>query len=290
MVYERLHQDIVHMRWGEIEATLATNQGKEMAKEAFKADLPLHMAIERKAPDRVVLELIKANQDAVMVEGKQGNLPLHLAAQNNMSSKVINALIRAFPEALDELNGQQITPRDFPIRSAKVKELLMRPTACWVETVEREEYYERKRQKIRQLNEKVTGLREALARAQHSRETMEEKIAIVEPMIVAQEKANRIASKQETKVNEIETAGREQLKFVKQRLGALHDDVLKEVTPEELKDQSIKKREHVVTSKDQYEQALSSSEALKKDVMRLKIKARMVKAAQATKERAALSS
>jgi len=286
MVYERLHQDIVHMRWGEIESTLATNQGKEMAKEAFKADLPLHMALERKAPEKVVLDLIKANQDAVMVEGKQGNLPLHLAAQNNMSTKVISALIRAFPEALDELNGQQITPRDYPNRSPKVKELLMRPTACWVETVEREEYYERKRQKIRQLSEKVATLKDALARAQNSRLMMQEKISIVEPMIIAQERANRIAAEQEVKVDEIEATGRAEMKKLKDRLAALREDVLREVTPEELKQQSIRKREHVVACKDEYEKALATAEDMKRDIMRLKIKVRMMKSAPAPTLRA----
>ena len=280
MVYERLHQHIVHMRWADIEATLATADGKEMTKEAFKTDLPLHMAIERNAPDRVILELLKANPDAAMVEGKRGNLPLHLAAQSKMSAKVITELIRAFPEALDELNEVQITPRDFPQTDEKVKEVLARPTACWVDTVEREEYYQRKRNKIAELQVKVAVLKEVLQKSEESRAAMMQMIEIFEPMIEAQEQANMEAAEQDEKVSSMEEESREALRGITEIVHSLQERVMKETSHEELLQQSTRKREHIVSVKEEFEKFMNASEEIKKSILRLKVKAHLSRIAR----------
>jgi hypothetical protein len=281
MVY-RLHQEIVHKKWAEISSTLATTDGKLMTKEPYKTDLPLHMAIERNAPDRVLLDLLKANPDAATVFGKNGCLPLHLAAKKKSSVNFITSLIKVFPEALDELNEADETPRDYMQADARIHELLCRPTACWVDTVEREEYYGRKKSKIRELETKVSLLTEALQKAQKSRQAILEKIEIIEPMLKTQDLANKEAVAQRNKVFQIEEESATELQRLKGMVKVLEDKVMSELPQEELLQLSAMKKQHVITVKKEYEKFVDTTEEIKKDILRLKNESRLHKPLQSS--------
>jgi hypothetical protein len=280
MVYDRLHKEIENKKWAEISATLATADGKLMTKEPYKADLPLHMAIERNAPERVLLDILKANPDAATVFGKHGCLPLHLAAKKKSSVSFITSLIKVFPEALDELNEDNETPRDYTQVDARIHELLCRPTACWVDTVERDEYYGRKKSKIRELETKVSLLKDALRQAQKYRMAVLEKIGVIEPMVNAQELENHGASVQLKKVFQIEEESVTELKRLQGMVTSLEGKVMNEIPQEELLQLSAMKKQHVLSVKKQYEMFADATEEVKKDILRLKVKARLHKPAQ----------
>jgi hypothetical protein len=277
MVYDRLHQDIVKGKWAEISATLATSEGKKMTKEPFKTDLPLHMAIERNAPDKVLLDLLKANPDAATVFGKRGSLPLHLATSKKSSATFVTSLIKVFPEALDELNESKETPRDYPQTDSTVDELLTRPTACWVDTIEREEYYGRKKSKIRELQNKAVVLKEALHEAQQSRRVILKKIEVIEPMLNAQELVKKEAAVQNNKINLLEEESAHELRRLTEMVQVLENKVMGEIPQDELLQLSTMKKQHVVSVKKEYEKFVDTSEEIKKDILRLKVKARLHK-------------
>ena len=282
MVYDRLHEEIVHMKWADIGATLATSDGKKMTKEPFKTDLPLHMAIERNAPDKVLLDLLKANPDAATVFGKNGDLPLHLATKKKMSVKFITSLIKVFPEALDELNEAKETPRDYSQTDARVNELLSRPTACWVDTVERDEYYGRKKSKISELRKKAAVLKEALLQSQQTREAIQQKIDVIEPMLETQTLSNRDAVVQSNKVSLIEEETAQELRRLKEIVETLEDKIMSETPQEELLQLSAMKKQHVLSVKKEYEKFRDVVEEIRKDILRLKVKSRLHKSTQSS--------
>lgn len=65
-------------------------------------DLPLHLALEMKSSDSVVLEILGASRkDATtfMSRSSRGYLPLHAAMHNVFSDNVLISILKSFPEA-----------------------------------------------------------------------------------------------------------------------------------------------------------------------------------------------
>ena len=114
MVYGQLHQLIDQNKWDEIlreireDATLQAD-----TKELHRDDFPLHMACEKKAPDDIIMEILRFNPDAAFHQGRGGSVPLHIATQKSLSADVIESLIRLNPGALDVKNCANYTPRDY---------------------------------------------------------------------------------------------------------------------------------------------------------------------------------
>ena len=96
----------------------------------------LHAAIGYKAPDDILLDMIRLFPDAAAVHGTEDWTPLHVASMWGCSSVVMQALILAHPAALDDVGQGGIkgrTPRHFSSRFPHNKQLLERPTAEWME-------------------------------------------------------------------------------------------------------------------------------------------------------------
>lgn len=112
MGYGQLHQLIEQSKWEGVLDSLRNDPSLlSDAKEPHRDVLPLHMACEKRAPDEVILEILRCYPEAAKWKGRGGNLPLHVATHRNLSRDVIESIIREYPEALDEVNKANFTPR-----------------------------------------------------------------------------------------------------------------------------------------------------------------------------------
>jgi hypothetical protein len=115
-------------------ALLAANSEAAMVEAAHRGDLPLHQAIKNGYSEIVIMEIFLAYPSAVMIRCKQtGMLPLHLAASSNSSPILVKAMINEYPEALD-IKVNNSTPRDLVTSSLPVESMKMicRPSMYWL--------------------------------------------------------------------------------------------------------------------------------------------------------------
>jgi len=147
---------------------------------------------ERRAPDDIILKVLRHFPEAAMKVGEHSNYPLHIAARQCLSHIVLISLVKHFPEALDEVNDDRFTPRKYHQRSERSRSVLMRPTACWIETVEREEYESKRMEEIEDLKVRIGKLRENLAKSKVEENKVVAKVAEIEPILISQ--ANIFAS------------------------------------------------------------------------------------------------
>uniref|UniRef100_A0A7S4HLP8 Uncharacterized protein n=1 Tax=Odontella aurita TaxID=265563 RepID=A0A7S4HLP8_9STRA len=135
----QLLQQIKSTRWEKLRCVLKSPDGRAMAKKPdVYGNLPLHAAIGYKAPDDVILEILRIHPQATREHGTDYWLPLHVAAMWGTSPEVLEAIIREYPLALDDVGEPGIkgrTPRHFSDRFKHNKELLERPTSEWVRLV-----------------------------------------------------------------------------------------------------------------------------------------------------------
>lgn len=122
-------------QWTEAATMISSAEGAAMTKQVDKyGNLPLHTAIGFKAPDSLILSILKEYPEATKQHGTDYWLPLHVAAMWGTSTEVMEALIRAYPEALDDVGEPGIkgrTPRHFNTRFPHNRELLERSTKEW---------------------------------------------------------------------------------------------------------------------------------------------------------------
>lgn len=266
MVYDALHKSIVHLDWESAEATLATDSGREMAKDKFKEDLPLHMACERRAPESTILTLLSLFRDAAAVRGRYGSLPLHIAAQRSLSPAVIVALIRAYPRALDKRNKNQYYPRSYPQKNGLIREALSRPSACWTEDVEKEEYLERVARKRTQLRQKLVKLQCDLAISKERRERTEKAIKALEPRLKNQDSALARRRALVEKVEGMEKGRRARMDQAQGRMELLSTDLYKPKSEEEVMMRSLMKRSYMQAVQKEFEAMLSDLESVRKEI------------------------
>ena len=245
MVFDALHQSIIQMEWDDAEATLATDAGRDMAKDYFKEDLPLHMACERKAPDSTILALLESHREAAAVPGRYGGYPLHLAAQQKLSPNVLVHLIRAYPEALDLQDDAKNFPRDYEQRNDLSREALSRPAPCWVEDVEKEEYLERVAKKRMQLRQKIVQLKTSLGVSKQRRDRMFLAIQELEPRLAAQRDEFGRLNDLEKQMMEIYESNKSKIESVQQRIKTLSDELSKVPEEEELMMRSLMRRTYM---------------------------------------------
>ena len=134
----KLHLLIEEKKWPTALLFLQDPEALPSTRQPYKDNLPLHMACDRKAPDELILALLRANEEAAHWPGRNKNLPLHIAAQRDLSFDVVDALIRISPQALEARNASNYTPRDYGVTDTQVFQALNRPTCCWVELIEEE--------------------------------------------------------------------------------------------------------------------------------------------------------
>lgn len=269
-MYGQLHKSIVHLEWENVEEVLSTKKGVQMTKETFKEDLPLHMAVERRAPDQLIISILQANKKAALVRGKMGNLPLHTAAQNCLSPTVVTQLIKAHPEGLDVLNDSQCTPRDFHQRNDVSLEALMRPTACWIEDVEKEEYNKRVNDRTFELKNKIQKLREQLAMSKKKTAVATHLLGATRPRLSQQWASMKADKEREAKVEDLKQVLEQRLNGIKERITIMEENMKKEKSSEEVMINNVLKRSYMEEAQKKYEKVAATHEVIKRDLEQLK--------------------
>jgi hypothetical protein len=175
----KLHLLIEEKKWPTALLLLQDPETIPSTRAAHKDNLPLHMACDRKAPDDLILALLRANEQAAWWEGKNKNLPLHIAAHRNMSFDVVEALIRINPQALECRNAGDYTPRDYQVKDNQVFQALNRPTACWVELIEEEEREENQDETVLTLHKKCDSTLRSCEKTNSNYSTMIDRLESV---------------------------------------------------------------------------------------------------------------
>jgi len=262
--------------WSEIVLHLTSDSiSQSELSTPFKDDmLPLHVACKQRAPDFVVLELIRKYEDAVWTKCKLGNLPLHIAAEKNSSPDVVEALIRVFPEGLDVENDSGVTPRDYGHSSPHVSQILRRPTRCWLQLMEDE---------TRETNEEVrmekiqNDVADSLRHISASNSNLDD---ILSRLQNAQKKLNWLDhqsdEKAENLVRRVEKETNKSVNMMENHLVALENDFEATVAKEFMSKAALCVRENELVRK-QAKSAVSVKK-LWRDIEKLKVTAQVEKA------------
>eukprot|EP00814_Leptocylindrus_danicus_P004727 CAMPEP_0116012318 /NCGR_PEP_ID=MMETSP0321-20121206/5057_1 /TAXON_ID=163516 /ORGANISM="Leptocylindrus danicus var. danicus, Strain B650" /LENGTH=269 /DNA_ID=CAMNT_0003481649 /DNA_START=29 /DNA_END=839 /DNA_ORIENTATION=- len=143
-------------------------------RETHNDDLPLHMAIYRRAPDNFCDTLIEAYPSAARIKGREGYLPLHWACQVGASLAVVEALIVEYPSALDVATSPSakrpsMTPRALARANLNlrldVKDAVTQGTSLWVRFSAIEKARRDQAEKVNRLETKLTEMEEGFTDA-----------------------------------------------------------------------------------------------------------------------------
>ncbi len=240
-------QSIVHNEWNEVMECLETDAGREMAKDTFKESLPLHMACERGAPPSVVESLLTTYRSAAAIRGKNGEYPLHIAAERNVNPDILVRLIKAYPQALDKWNDRKMFPRDFNQKKQINKEAVTRPTACWIEDVEKEEYFQNVTQRKNILQQNIIKIQCELTIFKERRNRAKELLTnVLEPQLVACNSWVEERTVLQKRIQTVESQYQQRLKNLKQRLQTIQDTMItKPLTEEQIKMRSFMKSSYM---------------------------------------------
>ena len=141
-------------------------------RETHDDDLPLHMAIYKRAPETLVIHLIEAYPSAARVKGREGYLPLHWACQMGSSLAVVEALIVEYPNALDiPTSPNAVRPSQSPRALARanmnipldVKDAVTQSTSLWVRFSVIEKARRDQVNKVNRLENKLAQVEEEFA-------------------------------------------------------------------------------------------------------------------------------
>lgn len=175
----KLHLLIEEKKWPTALLLLQDPETIPSTHQPHKDSLPLHMACDRKAPDELILALLRANEKAAAWKGRGKNLPLHLAAHRNLSFEVVESIIRAYPEALECRNTSNYTPRDYQVKDNQVFQALNRPTSCWIELIEEEEREETQDNTVLDLHKRCDKTLRACEASNQNYSGMLERLEVV---------------------------------------------------------------------------------------------------------------
>lgn len=75
--------------------------------------LPLHAAVERKAPLTLIQKMIEIYPDSIRCKDLEGDLPLHLSFKHDSPDGVVAYLLKTYPEAVGEKNNSGHQPVDY---------------------------------------------------------------------------------------------------------------------------------------------------------------------------------
>lgn len=224
MTYGQLHQLIEQSKWDvALESLRSDPTIRSDAAEPHRDDLPLHMACERRAPDGVILEILKCNEDAAKWKGRGGSLPLHIATQRNLSGDVVETLIRVYPGALDIRNSANYTPRDYGHQEPFAFQSLHRPTSCWHQLMTDEAKEEEQDRKLLDLHEQVDTALTQLQRSNDNFDDMTTRLEHVEKKL--REFEDLKAEDLEAAVTNLERSIRDTMDKIENRLSTVEDDV-----------------------------------------------------------------
>ena len=96
------------------------------------------------------------------------------------------ALIRVCPEVLDQQDSKGRLACDYARGNDLCREALLRPTACWIEDVEKEEYYEKVNKRKAQLAQNIQLLSDGVISSRKSQESLKMYINKLEPRLETQ--------------------------------------------------------------------------------------------------------
>lgn len=144
MVTYAFHQHIIERNWEAVENDLRLSSGQDMVKERYgnNRSLPLHMAIQKQAPEGLILGLLRIYPQAAHIKTKNGDLPMHVCCKFGSTPTVVEALLLEFPEAITIkttckigsigfVSAKEIAQRN-PVLSRQFKSLLEKPVSHWI--------------------------------------------------------------------------------------------------------------------------------------------------------------
>ncbi len=83
---------------------------------------PLHLALIHKAPETMLLDLLKAERKAAMVKDQNGQMPLHCAIASWQFEHVLDKIIKAYPHALKTKDENGKTPIGLGVQLARERQ------------------------------------------------------------------------------------------------------------------------------------------------------------------------
>eukprot|EP00549_Striatella_unipunctata_P005692 CAMPEP_0118710906 /NCGR_PEP_ID=MMETSP0800-20121206/23706_1 /TAXON_ID=210618 ORGANISM="Striatella unipunctata, Strain CCMP2910" /NCGR_SAMPLE_ID=MMETSP0800 /ASSEMBLY_ACC=CAM_ASM_000638 /LENGTH=272 /DNA_ID=CAMNT_0006615269 /DNA_START=71 /DNA_END=889 /DNA_ORIENTATION=+ len=242
-----------------------------MAKEAYKEDLPIHLACANRAPDSTIIALLDAYTDGASTRGRGGSFPIHVAAQLKLSPVTIVSLIRAFPEALDRANDHDKVPSDYAQKNEICREALNRPAACWIEDVEKEEYLEKVARRRTQLRQKISELQHAIEVSNERRLKATKLIDAMEPRIQAHDETAKQVDELGKKLSDLEAHKSTEFSKIKARIFERMEELQNGPSEEEIKNRCTMKRSYMQGVQKQYEKLMTRTEQLHKDLQAIKV-------------------
>ncbi|KAL3924363.1 MAG: hypothetical protein SGILL_001092 [Bacillariaceae sp.] len=83
---------------------------------------PLHLALIHKAPEAMLLDLLKCEKKAAMMQDTNGQVPLHCAVASWQFDHVLEKVIRAYPHALKTKDEHGKTPVGLGVQLARERQ------------------------------------------------------------------------------------------------------------------------------------------------------------------------
>ena len=90
-----VHQHLTERNWVALEVDLCLSASQQMIKERFgnSRSLPLHLAIQYQAPEKLLLNMLSIYPQAAHIKTNNGDLPLHTCCKFGASETVVEALL-----------------------------------------------------------------------------------------------------------------------------------------------------------------------------------------------------
>jgi len=196
-----VHQHLVERNWVALEVDLCLSASQQMIKERFgkSRSLPLHLAIQYQAPEKLLLNMLSIYPQAAHIKNNHGDLPLHVCCKFGASDTVVEALLLEFPEAITIKTMCKIgsvgfvTARDLaqrnPSLSRQVKALLEKPVSHWINLASHEKVMREK-----SFEGTLSGLREELERSKQNEAMLLNRLDQLERRLSSVETSSRRAS------------------------------------------------------------------------------------------------
>mmetsp|Transcript_25717 Transcript_25717/g.39851 ORF Transcript_25717/g.39851 Transcript_25717/m.39851 type:complete len:392 (-) Transcript_25717:123-1298(-) len=196
-----VHQHLVERNWVALEVDLCLSASQQMIKERFgnSRSLPLHLAIQYQAPEKLLLNMLSIYPQAAHVKTNNGDLPLHVCCKFGASDTVVEALLLEFPEAITIKTTCKIgsvgfvTARDLaqrnPSLSRQVKVLLEKPVSHWINLASHEKVMREK-----SFEGMLSGLKAELERSKQNEAMLLDRLDHLERRLSSVETSSRRAS------------------------------------------------------------------------------------------------
>lgn len=153
VIHHAIHQHLQERNWVGLEVDLCLTGCQNSLREYHNGHLPIHYAINRNCPDKLILDMIKIYPGCATRKNTQGDLPLHSCAKFGASTTVMTALLLEYPDAINvkalcKLDGRFLTPRDLarcnPMVTDEGREILDRPLSHWTSLAAHERFLREK--------------------------------------------------------------------------------------------------------------------------------------------------